>query len=133
MTKRLLIPVLSSASLLLAGCGGMSMDSLWPFGGGPEELSRTPANATAYQCDGGKRIYVRYMDNGAYAWVILPEREFRLDKASSAAGTRYGNGKATLEVAGEVVTLSDGPSVSYTGCKVPVPAKDSQDKGDKKK
>ncbi len=138
MTSRILIPLVTFLSLLLAGCGGISMGNLNPFGGGPEELSRVPLNATAYQCDAGKRLYVRYMDGGAYAWVILPEREFRLDRAGPASGTRYGTGSAILDRNGDEVTLSDGPAVSYLGCKVAAaaPAKVSQEtkeKGDKKK
>ncbi len=132
MTTRVFVPLLASLSMLLAGCGGMSMSSLWPFDGAAQELSRTPANSIAYHCEGGKRLYVRYVDSGAYAWVILPEREFRLDKTGSAAGARYSNAKATLDRNGDEVSLSDGPTVNYTGCKVPNPAKGSQDKGDKK-
>lgn len=127
MTIRIVLPLLV---LLLSGCGGMS--SLWPFDGAAQELSRTPVNSIAYQCDGGKRLYVRYVDNGAYAWVILPEREFRLDKASSVSGVRYSNGKATLDRNGDEVTLSDGPVVNYADCKVHVPIKTTQDKGEKK-
>lgn len=148
MTIQIAVPVLSALTLLLSGCGSMSMGGLWPFDSGPEERSRAPANAVAYLCDGGKRLYVRYLDNGAHAWVILPEREFRLDKSPSSSGTRYGTGRASLEVNGNEVTLSDGPSVSYTACKVPEPAKagavkedgklkdsknDKNDTGDRKK
>lgn len=131
MTIRSAVTALAALAVLLSGCGGMSAGDLWPFGSSSEELSRTPANAVAYRCEGGKRLYVRYLDNGAYAWVILPEREFRLDKSASTSGTRYGTGRASLEVNGNEVTLSDGPSVSYTGCRVPDPAKGGEDKKDK--
>ena len=96
-----------------------SMPDLWPFGGDRNvERSRVPANSVAYQCAGNKRFYLRYLDNGAAAWVILPEREFRLDKVSADAGTRYGNGKAVLALNGEEAALSDGPTVSYGGCRI---------------
>lgn len=122
MTVRAALPMLG-LTLLLQGCGGVSVSDLWPFDGSKgQELSRVPANSTLYQCDGNKRFYVRYMDNGAYAWIILPEREFRLDKVASAPAARYSNSKATLEDKGGVLALSDGPTVSYTGCKVPAPA-----------
>ena len=111
------------SSALLAGCDSMpsmpSMPSL--FGGQTVERSRVPPNSTAYQCAGGKRLYVRYLDNGAAAWVILPEREFRLDKVAGDGGTRYGTGKAVLAVNGDEVTLSDGPTVSYGACRIPAP------------
>lgn len=112
---RTALPGLASLSLLLTGCGSVN---LWPFGGGKEqERSRTPAHATEYQCNGGKRFYVRYLDNGGAAWVIFPEREFRLDKVASASGTRYSNGIAMLETNGNEATLRDGPTIAFTGCK----------------
>ena len=103
------------ATFLIAGCGSVN---LWPFGSdGARERSRRPANATEYQCEGGKHFYVRYPDAGASAWVIFPEREFRLDKVAAASGTRYSNGSAMLEVNGNEATLNDGPAISFTGCK----------------
>jgi membrane-bound inhibitor of C-type lysozyme len=108
---------LAGSTLLLGACSSVSLD-LWPFGGGKEQdLSRTPAGATAYTCEGGKRLFVRYLDNGAAAWVILPEREFRLNKTASSAGTRYSNGSAALDIKDNEVTLFDGAKSTYAGCK----------------
>jgi membrane-bound inhibitor of C-type lysozyme len=108
---------LTCATLTLSACSSVSVD-LWPFGGGKEQdLSRTPPGATAYTCEGGKRLFVRYLDNGAAAWVILPEREFRLNKTASTPGTSYSNGNATLDIKDNEVTLFDGPKSTYAGCK----------------
>ena len=108
-------PVLAAALLAVAGCGSIN---LWPFGDSkPQEVSRKPANATEYQCNNDRRLYVRYLDNGASAWVIFPEREFRLDKVSSESGARYSNGIAMLARNGDEVSLRDGPTVAFTGCK----------------
>jgi len=106
---------LACLGLLITGCSGVD---LWPFGSdtAPERL-RAPANAKEYQCDAGKRFYVRYLDGAGAAWVILPEREFRLDKVAAASGTRYSNGSATLEVNGNEAALTDAPAISFTGCK----------------
>ena len=104
-----------SLSLLLSACGGIS---IWPFG--KEEIrerSRTPANASEYQCAGGKRFYLRMLENGGAAWLILADREVRLDKGTAAAGTRYSNGIAVLNLNGNEATLEDGPASSFTGCK----------------
>lgn len=107
-------------SLAAAGCGSVSMpSSLWPFSDGKSvERSRVPANSVTYQCAGGKRFYLRTLDNGAAAWVILPEREFRLDRVSGDA-TRYSNGKAVLVVDAQGASLNDGPTLSYMGCSIP--------------
>ena len=100
---------------LLAGCGGVD---LWPFGAQEVERARVPANSTEYLCDAGKRFYLRILNNGASAWVILREREFRLDKAAAGPGTRYSNGISTLDMKGSEATLNDGPQAVFTGCKV---------------
>jgi membrane-bound inhibitor of C-type lysozyme len=108
---------LAGASLVLSACSSVNLN-LWPFGGDKEQdPSRTPAGATAYQCDNSKRFFVRYLDNGAAAWVILPEREFRLNKTTSTAGTRYSNDNATLEIKDGGATLADGATVTHAGCK----------------
>jgi membrane-bound inhibitor of C-type lysozyme len=96
---------------LVSGC------SLWPFGERGDERSRAPENATEYRCDAGKRFYLRYLNNSESAWIIFPERQFRLDKTAAPSGTRYAYGTATLDVAGDTLTLNDGPGVAYTGCK----------------
>lgn len=101
---------------LLAGCGDINVKKYIPFtGDGPQERSRTPANATEYQCNGGKRFYVRTLDGGAAVWLILPEREVRLNKLG--ADMRYSNGIAVLEISGNTATLTDGAASSFAGCK----------------
>jgi membrane-bound inhibitor of C-type lysozyme len=106
---------LAGSSLLFGACSSVD---LWPFSGTKEQdLSRTPPGATAYQCEGGKRLFVRYLDNGAAAWVILPDREFRLNKATSDSGIRYSNGNATLDLKDAGATLADGAAVTHAACK----------------
>ncbi|MGP1679717.1 MAG: MliC family protein [Burkholderiales bacterium] len=108
---------LACATLTLSACSSVNLDVL-SFGGAKEQdTSRPPAGATAYQCEGGKRLFVRYLDNGAAAWVILPEREFRLNKATAGSGNRYSNGSATLDLEDGGATLSDGAAVTHAGCK----------------
>jgi membrane-bound inhibitor of C-type lysozyme len=108
---------LAGATLALSACSSVNLDVL-TFGGIKEQdTSRAPVGATAYQCEGGKRLFVRYLDNGAAAWVILPEREFRLNKAASGSGNRYSNGSATLDLKDNVATLSDGDAVTHADCK----------------
>jgi len=105
---------------LLAGCGDMNVKKYLPFGGDDvtPERSRTPANATEYQCAAGKRFYVRALDGGAAVWLILPEREVRLNKLGADAGQRYSNGIAVLEITGNEAKLSDG-ATAFSNCKTP--------------
>lgn len=107
-------------TLLLSGCGSLNS---WPFGGSnATERSGRPANATEYACKGGKKFYVRMLENGAAVWLIYPGREVRLDKVAAAAtaGTRYSNGIAILDINGNQAALEDGPSTSLTECKAVV-------------
>lgn len=109
-----LIPV--GMLVLLSGCGSVSV---WnPFAGDkPQSQSGGPANATEYQCDAGKKFYVRLLDNGSTAWLIYPDREFGLNKVTGGSGVRYTNGIAVLNINGNEATLNDGPAIAYTGCK----------------
>ncbi len=108
---------LACASLLLSACSSASLDVLSLSGPREQDTTRPPPGATAYQCEGGKRLFVRYLDQGAAAWVILPGREFRLNKTVSASGSRYGNGNDTLDTSGAEASLREGDAVTYSGCK----------------
>ena len=106
--------VLIPFAIALSACSSVN---LWPFGSSETPvLSRTPANATEYFCNNDRRFYARFLDNGASVWVILPDREFRLDKTDSAG--RYTNRVAIMEVneSGEV-SLREGTTLAFTGCK----------------
>jgi membrane-bound inhibitor of C-type lysozyme len=107
--------------LVLSGCGGV--DKYNPFSESEPPPAYRPANATEYQCENNKRFYVRMQDSGNAAWLIYPNREVNLDKASGGSGTRYTNGIAVLEINGTDATLNDGPGIAYTGCKEVVAVK----------
>lgn len=101
--------------LLLGGCGG---GKLWPFGEDQAQgRSNAPANSTEYQCSGGKKFYVRMLDKGNTAWLILPGREVSLAKTASGPAARYSNGISTLSMNGNEATLDVSPTVSLTDCK----------------
>lgn len=108
------VSLLVAMGLILSACSSMSVDKVWPFGDKKEQnLPARLANATEFQCDGGKHFHVRYVDNGDAVWLIFPDREVLLTKS----GTRYSNGVALFEVSGNEATLSDGPTIAYKGCK----------------
>ena len=117
MRKRFFRPVLALSVILLSGCS--SIENYNPFGGSKPTETRKPENSTEYQCDSGKRFFVRLLDKGNTAWLIYPDREVSLDKIAGGAGTRYSNGIAVLDINGAEATLNDGPKIAYTGCKVP--------------
>jgi membrane-bound inhibitor of C-type lysozyme len=102
------------ATLASAACGG----SWWPFGGGGAELRpRLPAGATEYACAANQTLIVRYTSDGKSAWVIYPDREFRLDRTASDSGDRYTNGVSTLMTEGDETSLEEGGSRLFAACK----------------
>jgi len=114
MQQLLRTTALATAVLALSACASVNV---WPFNLDKVERSRAPANATAYQCDGGRRLYVRMLDNGTAAWVILPEREIRLEKTGAAAATNYAYRGTLLEIKGTEAALFEGSRPLLTGCK----------------
>lgn len=111
------ICLLMSLPALLAGCGSMQ---IWPFGEeDTQERPGQPPNSTEYQCEGGKKFYVRMLDKGNTAWLILPLREVALAKVESASGERYSNGISTLQLKADGAILEEGPDNTYKGCKIP--------------
>jgi hypothetical protein len=104
------------AAPVLAGCGGVSLDRVWPFGaGGPREVAQAPGNAVEYRCEGGKRFFVRPIADGA-VWLIAPDREVRLERIGGPESTRYGVARVELALAGDDATLFDPPA-SFSGCR----------------
>ncbi len=110
MTGRAWVAVAAIAAL-----GGCSMiRDLWS--GGPKEQPRVHEGAVTLACDQGKTLVVR-MDAGKSAWIIQPEREFRLDAAGGES--RYTNGKATLTVSGGEMSFDEPGSPALTHCRNP--------------
>jgi membrane-bound inhibitor of C-type lysozyme len=102
----------AAAIAILHGCSG----SWWPFGGaGNEQTARVPEGATEYSCAQGRRLLVRYAADGKAAWIIFPDREFRLDRAGS--GERYTNGASTLVAREDAVTLDAEGGNQFTECR----------------
>ena len=89
--------------------------NLWPFGSESTELSRKPADATEYLCEGGKVFYVRNLDAGA-VWLIAPDRQIRLERPAGATEQAYTAGKVRLEIVAQGATLLDPPT-QFLGCK----------------
>ena len=101
--------------LFATGCSSVNV---WPFGDSKSaQVTRGHENATEFRCEGSKTFHVRYLDAGKSAWVILPDRQVRLDQVKSDAGSQYTNGIAVLRINGAEASLNDGPTIVYSGCK----------------
>jgi membrane-bound inhibitor of C-type lysozyme len=98
--------------LLLAGCGSWN-----PWAGPTEERTTLPADTVTFRCDGDRRLLVRMPPNAKSVTVMLPERQFRLDQEPSGAGTRFSNGRTTLQTRGDEAFLEEDGKQLYSGCK----------------
>jgi hypothetical protein len=102
----------AAALVLIAGCS--TIGEIWT--GGPREQSRVRRDATQLACDAGKTLMVR-REPGSI-WMILPDREFRLD-AVQGAGDRYSNGRTTLTIAGgSEVSVEEAGAPQFSACRV---------------
>ena len=102
------VAVLASA-LALAACSSFNV---WPFGSETRSVVRAHDNAAEYRCDGNKSFHVRLLDNGNAAWLILPERQLRLERKGEG---QYSNGIATLKL--DAGTLDDTSVIAWRNCK----------------
>jgi hypothetical protein len=112
---RFAVAIAASAMVALAGCGTpFAQYNPW---GGVREQSRIPADATAYTCNGGKTLYVRYGPSAQYAMLLYPDREFRLDSQGGPAATRFSNGRTVMSLNGDELRVEEGGNAVYSGCK----------------
>lgn len=114
--KRILVLLSVGFNLLLAGCSSVEV---WPFGEESLERSTAPANSTEYQCAEGKKFYVRSIDKGNAAWLILSDREVALPKVEASEGERYSNGVSILTIRNGEARLEESAISTYAECKVP--------------
>lgn len=99
-------------TLQLSACGGVQ---IWPGSNDVQVDPRTPAGSTEYQCDKGRKFYVKLVDKGESVWMILADREFGMAKAGPNA---YGNGVSSLTMEGNTAVFNDGYQGSYSNCAV---------------
>lgn len=104
------------ATTLLVGCSGGWV----PWSKSSNTASTgpyTPPGASAYACEGNKRLLVRFEGGNKSAWVIYPDREFRLDRVASGPGDRFSNGRTTLTVKDGEAALEESGKVEFGKCK----------------
>jgi hypothetical protein len=100
---------------ILAGCAGATGWLPWSKSAG-DSGPYTPPGATAYACEGGKRLLVRFESDAKSAWVIYPDRQLRLDR-TSAAGQEFSRAGTTLALRDGEATLTEVGSAPFMRCK----------------
>lgn len=105
---------LGAAVLTALATGCATVERMW---GGATEQKRVRVGVTEYTCDADKKLLVRYDTGGKAAWVIFPEREFRLDQVPAASGAQYSNGRTTLATQDNEASLEEASAVTFANCR----------------
>ena len=113
MTHRKTLSVFVAAALL-AGCSADAWTP-WSKSTGPSG-PYTPPGATAYACESGQRLLVRFESDAKAAWVIYPDRQLRLDRVTSASAQEFSRAGTTLTVKEGDTMLVEAGAVQFSGC-----------------
>lgn len=106
--------VILALSVALSGCS----TSWLPWSRSDDEQPRRlPEGAVELHCAQAKTLLVRYAADGKSVWVMLPDREFRLDRGAAAGGERYGNGTTTMLVQAEGIALDIDGTRQFSDCR----------------
>ena len=110
---------------LLNSCSSIKLDKenikdIFSFDDKSQSLS--PDNSTQFICDQNRTFFLRYLEDNNAVWIILNNREFRLDKVL-VDDNKYSNGKTVLEFFQDSVTISSNEKSLYKQCKEITPTK----------
>lgn len=86
------------------------------FDKGVKEQPRYGKDATHYECENYQSFGLQLFNNGADAWVMLPDHEIAVSRdAQDAQLYRYGT--VSLRLNGDATTLDDSDHLHLKGCK----------------
>ena len=105
--------------ILLSSCSGFSLDKnsierIFVFDE-YEKIDSTPKDAILFQCANNESFYIKYLEENNAVWVILKDREFRLDKIEGENQT-FTNTSTTLNIQNNKTTLKVDDSSLYKEC-----------------
>ncbi len=94
--------------LLLNSCSSIKLDKdkiADIFSLDSEGKGLSSEDSTPFICDQNKIFFLRYLENKNAVWIILDDREFRLEK-DLVANDKYSNGKTVLEISQDNVSIT---------------------------
>jgi hypothetical protein len=108
---------------LISSCSSLSTDKettlkdtvLGIFSDNYDEVNLAPEDAIKYQCANNESFYLRYLEENNAVWVILKNREFRLDRIESE-NKSYANNTTTLDIKGSNAIIKVDASILYKKC-----------------
>jgi hypothetical protein len=112
--------------ILGSSCSSLSIDKekiteiteiIFP---GIEEVDLTPKDTTKFQCANNEFFYLKYLDENNAVWVILRDREFRLDKIEGE-NKAYANSTTNLDINEGNAVIKVDSSILYEECQKKTP------------
>ena len=106
--------------ILTSSCSSLSIDKekikkLVSFD--YEEVNLTPEDTTEFQCANNEIFYLRYLEENNAVWVILKDREFRLDKNDGGNDTyTYTNSTISLDINEDSAVIEIDSPTLYEEC-----------------
>jgi hypothetical protein len=107
-----LVSMLSSCSTLSLDTDKISEALTW----GGDKNNSLPKNAVAFECAKSQAFFIQYLDEKNAVWVVLKNREFRLNKSPDQTNT-FTNGDTLLEINPDNTILKIQEQVLYDLCK----------------
>ena len=104
---------------LLNGCSSFNLDKekiTDIFSLDDEDQILSPKNSIQFTCDQNQIFFLRYLEDKNAVWIILDNREFRLEK-DLVDDNKYSNGKTVLEISQGNVSITSNAKSLYKECK----------------
>ena len=79
------------------------------------ERNIRPEDSIKYNCDNKKTFFLLYLKEKRSVWVILPDREFRLNQIDETQNI-YTNDITTLEISPEETQIKNEKEILYNQC-----------------
>mgnify|MGYP006118778257 FL=1 len=108
--------------ILTSSCSSLSIDKekitkiTKIFFSDYEEVNLTPEDTTEFQCANNEFFYLKYLDENNSVWVILKDRELRLDRVEGE-NTSYANSTTNLDIEEEIAVIKVDSTALYEKCK----------------
>ena len=80
-----------------------------------EKMDLTPKDAISFKCANNESFYIKYLEENNAVWVILKDREFRLNKIEGRNKT-YANATTSLDITGNNAIIKVDASILYKEC-----------------
>ena len=105
--------------LLLNACSSINLDKekiTDIFSLDDENQILSPENSIQFTCNQNQTFFLRYLEDKNAVWIILDNREFRLEK-DLVDDNKYSNSKTVLEFFQDNVTITSNEKFIYKQCK----------------